>query len=65
MTIALIVVGVAMIALIAVVVGIVDAAQAPSWREIAAERREQWASRQPHDRLPEFHGVDPDAWDED
>ncbi|GAA3218058.1 hypothetical protein GCM10017691_00550 [Pseudonocardia petroleophila] len=60
MTIALIVAGIALIALIAVVVGIVDAAHAGAWREIAAQRREQWLSRQ-----PEFHGVDPDAWDED
>jgi hypothetical protein len=59
-TITLIVAGVVMIALIAVVVGIVDAAHAAAWREIAAQRREQWSARQ-----PEFHGVEPDAWDED
>jgi len=36
----------------AVVVGIVDALQASSWRRVAAERREQWESRhlQPHGR---------------
>jgi hypothetical protein len=36
----------------AIVVGIVDALQASSWRRIAAERREQWESRhlQPHGR---------------
>ncbi|MBW0113926.1 hypothetical protein [Pseudonocardia abyssalis] len=60
MTVALIIVGVGIIGLIAVVVGIVDAAQASAWREIAAQRREQWLHRQ-----PEFHGVDPDARDED
>lgn len=60
MTILLIVVGIVMIALIAVVVGIVDAAQSAAWREIAAQRRENWQARQ-----PEFHGVEPDAWDED
>lgn len=65
MTVLLIVAGIGMIALIAVVVGVVDAAQAAAWREIAAQRRENWHARQPHDRLPEFHGVEPDAWDED
>lgn len=59
-TITLIVAGILVIALIAVVVGIVDAAQAGTWREIAAQRRRQWLARQ-----PEFHGVDGDAWDED
>ena len=60
MTILLIVVGIGMIALIAVVVGVVDAAQSAAWREIAVQRREIWQARQ-----PEFHGVEPDAWDED
>lgn len=60
MTIVLIVAGIGMIALIAVVVGIVDAAHSAAWREIAAQRRESWSAKQ-----PEFHGVEPDAWDED
>jgi hypothetical protein len=35
------------------VVGIVDALQASTWRQIAAERREQWEARhlQPHGPL--------------
>ncbi len=65
MTLLLIASGIGMIALIAVVVGIVDAAPAATWREIAAQRRENWQARQPQDRMPEFHGVEPDAWDED
>lgn len=60
MTVLLILAGLCMIALIAVVVGIVDAAQAAAWREIAAQRRENWDARR-----PEFHGVEPDVWDED
>jgi hypothetical protein len=48
----LIIGGLGFLLLAAVVVGIVDALQASSWREIAAERREQWESRrlQPHGR---------------
>lgn len=60
MIITLIVVGLGALALIAVVVGVVDAAQASAWREVAARRREQWYARR-----HEFHGVDPDAVDED
>ena len=45
----------ALLLVAAVVVGIVDALQASSWRRIAAERREQWESRnrhlQPHGRV--------------
>jgi hypothetical protein len=48
--IAMIIGGLGFLVLSAIVVGIVDALQASSWREIAAERREQWESRhlQPH-----------------
>ncbi|QJY45461.1 hypothetical protein [Pseudonocardia broussonetiae] len=60
MIITLIVVGLGALALIAVVVGVVDATQAAAWREVAARRREQWYARR-----PEFHGVDSDAADED
>lgn len=66
----LIIGGVALLALIAVIVGVVDSAQASAWRRIAAARREQWEARQ-----PEFHGHteshgeqtawDSTAWDED
>jgi hypothetical protein len=41
---------VGLIFLIAVVVGIIDAAQAPVWRRVAAERRQSWEARA-------FHGV--------
>jgi hypothetical protein len=34
-----ILVGLALLALLAIVVGVVDAVQAPRWREVAAERR--------------------------
>lgn len=37
--------GVGLIFLIAVIVGIVDALQAPSWRLVAAERRQSWEAR--------------------
>ena len=41
----LIIGGLGFLLLAAIVVGIVDALQASSWRQIAAERREQWESR--------------------
>jgi hypothetical protein len=47
--------GLGVLLVTAVVVGVVDALQASSWRRIAAERREHWESRhrhlQPHGRL--------------
>jgi hypothetical protein len=48
--IAMIIGGLGFLILASIVVGIVDAMQASSWRQIAAERREQWESRhlQPH-----------------
>jgi hypothetical protein len=52
----IIVAGVIFLVLVAIVVGIVDAAQAPRWRRIAAERREQWEARQ-----PQLHKADPSA----
>jgi hypothetical protein len=39
--------GLGVLLLAAVVVGVVDAFQAASWREVAAERREQWESLHP------------------
>jgi hypothetical protein len=39
--------GLAVLVLAAVVVGVVDAFQAPNWREVAAERREHWESLHP------------------
>jgi hypothetical protein len=52
--IAVIIGGLAFLVLVAIVVGIVDAAQASTWRQIAAERRERWEARQ-----PQLHGIDP------
>lgn len=55
--------GIVAIALVAVVVGVVDADRAGDWRQVAAERRERW-----EERVRETHGVveapDPD-WDDD
>jgi hypothetical protein len=50
--ITLIIGGLGFLLLAAIVVGVVDALQASSWRQIAAERREQWEARrlQPHGR---------------
>lgn len=61
-----IIAGVAVLAAIAVVVGIVDAAHAPTWREIAAERRAQWEAGQSEaGHEPQLHGP-ADPWrDED
>jgi hypothetical protein len=44
------IVGLVALVLVAIVVGIVDAHQAATWRQIAAERRENWEARhlQPH-----------------
>lgn len=39
------VVGIAVIVIIAVVVGIMDAVQAAAWRRIAMERQQRWAAR--------------------
>lgn len=54
--IALIAAGIGLLILVAIVVGIVEAAQAPTWRQIAAERRAQWEAKQ-----PQLHGLDPYA----
>jgi hypothetical protein len=54
--IALIAAGIGLLVLVAIVVGIVEAAQAPTWRQIAAERRARWEAKQ-----PQLHGVDPYA----
>ena len=42
MMIVLAVLGTVLIFVLAVVVGVVDAAQAPRWREVAADRRRAW-----------------------
>ena len=48
----LIIGGLGFLLLAATIVGIVDALQASSWRQVAAERREQWEAQrlQPHSR---------------
>jgi hypothetical protein len=64
----LVVAGIGLLVLVAIVVGVVDAAHAPAWREIAAERRAHWEAKQ---RQP--HGFDPyadtrrddESWDDD
>jgi hypothetical protein len=62
--ITLIAAGIGLLILVAIVVGIVDAAQAPTWRQIAAERRAQWEAKQ-----PQLHGLDqhagPHLYDDD
>jgi hypothetical protein len=45
--------GLALIVVVAIVVGIVDAANASSWRQVAAERRRRWEE----DRMLELQGV--------
>jgi hypothetical protein len=70
--ITLIATGIGLLVLVAIVVGIVEATQASTWREIAAERRARWEAKQ-----PQPHGVDPyaasqsyddaddESWDDD
>jgi hypothetical protein len=61
--ITVIVAGIGLILIIAVIVGIVDARQASTWRRVAAERRRNWEARR-----PEFHqgdGHDAESWDDD
>jgi hypothetical protein len=45
-TVVIAVAGIAFIVVVAIVVGIVDAVRAPRWRQIAAERHENWEARQ-------------------
>jgi hypothetical protein len=66
--ITLVVTGIGLLVLVAVVVGISDARQAPTWRQIAAERRAKWEAKhlQPHGLNP-YTGPNPhdEAWDDD
>lgn len=60
--IGIVVVGLVVLGVAAVVIGVVDSAQAAAWRRIAAERRASWERRQ------QLHGQRRyvDAWaDED
>jgi Tfp pilus assembly protein PilV len=69
--ITLIVAGIGLLVLVAIVVGIVEATQAASWRQIAAERRARWEARQPQPHGPDQHsGSQPydehdESWDDD
>ncbi len=45
MMIVLAVLGTVLLFVLAVVVGVVDATQAPRWRAVAADRRRAWESR--------------------
>ena len=51
--------GIALIAVMAIVVGIADSVQAPAWRRIARERRRIWEARQLEADRPQ-HSV---SWD--
>ena len=44
--------GILMIIVLAVVVGVIDARNAPRWREIAADRRRAWESAHLRDDYP-------------
>jgi hypothetical protein len=61
--------GIGLLVLVAIVVGVLDARQAPEWREIAAERRARWeakadaAARRRPARRPPADGDE--SWDED
>ena len=48
----LIVAGIFLIFVLAVVVGLIDARNAPRWREIAADRRRAWESAHLRDEYP-------------
>jgi len=54
--ITLVLAGLGVLVVLAVVVGVVDAAMASGWRRVAAERRENWESRQ-----MQHHGIDHSA----
>jgi hypothetical protein len=64
--ITLIAAGIGLLILVAITVGIVEAAQAPTWRQIAAERRARWVAKQPqHAGSPPHDDVDDESWDDD
>ncbi len=52
--------GLAALLLVAIVVGIVDARQASSWRQVAAERREDWEARHLQPQGPPYAEDDDD-----
>jgi hypothetical protein len=61
--------GIGLLVLVAIVVGIVDAAQAPTWRQVAAERRARWEAKQPQlhglDQHAGPYAYDDESWDDD
>ena len=69
----LIAAGIGLLVLVAIVVGVVDARQAPEWREIAAERRATWEAKQPQLHGPDQYAgahpyddaYDDESWDDD
>lgn len=62
---AIAVAGIVFIAVVAIVVGIVDAVRAPRWRQIAAERHENWEARQLQHHGSHQHGSrGSDPWDD-
>jgi hypothetical protein len=71
--ITLIVAGIGLLVLVAIVVGIWDATQAPTWRQIAAERRARWEAKQPQLHGPDLYAgphpyddaYDDESWDDD
>jgi hypothetical protein len=64
--ITLIVAGLGLLILVAVVVGIVEATQAPTWRQIAAERRARWEAKQPQLHAgAQSHDDHDESWDDD
>ena len=71
--ITLIAAGIGLLVLVAIVVGIWDATQAPTWRQIAAERRARWEAKQPQlhgpdqyaDPHPYDDAYDDESWDDD
>jgi hypothetical protein len=63
--ITLIVAGIGLLVLVAIVVGIVEATQAPTWRQIAAERRARWEAKQPQPHAGSLHHDHDESWDDD
>jgi hypothetical protein len=61
--ITLIAAGVGLLVLVAIVVGIVEAAQAPTWRQIAAERRARWEAA--YSGSQSYDDTYDESWDDD
>jgi hypothetical protein len=58
--------GIVFVILVGIVVGIVDAVNASSWKQVAEERRMRWEAQLSEDgRKPEYHGSAVESWDED